>query len=61
VEELKDAEARPAKATSRAKTRMATFIFSNLFEFDFEGELSFICEKFYPISRNKARFFFMIT
>jgi hypothetical protein len=32
--ELKDAEARPTKATSRAKTRMATFIFGNLMKFD---------------------------
>jgi len=61
VDELKDADARPTKATSRAKTRMATFIFSNLSEFDFEGELSPICREFYPISGIKARFFFMIT
>jgi hypothetical protein len=38
--ELKEAEARPTKATSSAKTRTATFIFGNLSELDFEGEFS---------------------
>jgi hypothetical protein len=36
-EELNDAEVSPTKATSRAKTRTATFIFSNLTEFEFAG------------------------
>jgi hypothetical protein len=31
AEEERDADARPARATSRAKTRITDFIFSNLF------------------------------
>jgi hypothetical protein len=58
--ELKDAEARPTKATSRAKTRTATFIFGNLFGFGFEGEFSPRCKAFYRIFGYKTRFFFMI-
>ena len=47
--ELIDAEARPTKATSSAKARMASFIFSNLSEFDLGGMHPLIHIESYPI------------
>jgi hypothetical protein len=38
--ELNEAEARPAKATIRANTRMAVFIFGNLSMRNLEGDCS---------------------
>lgn len=57
ADELKEAEARPAKATSSAKTRTATFIFSNLSMFSIEGYRSLIGFRCYRNSRIKSRFF----
>jgi len=42
-----DAEARPAKATNRAKKRMATFIFGNLVDGIQIGEYSPVGSSFY--------------
>jgi hypothetical protein len=45
--ELNDAEARPAKATTKAKTRTAAFIFSNL-------SISVLKRSKFPLTHPKA-------
>ena len=45
-----DAEASPAMATTRAKARMATFIFGNLSQFDLKVD--------FPLSGEKCTLFF---
>ncbi len=53
----KDAETRPAKATNRAKMRMAAFIFSNLMNYNVKGNRFPFPEKAYLFCFNKSIFF----
>lgn len=59
--ELKEAEARPAKATTKAKRRTAAFIFGNLSIRDVERDLSMLTQRWYPKISIKSIYFFQLT
>ena len=57
----KEAEAKPAMATSRANMRMADFIFGNLSEFNMEREETLSRQESYRKFFDKSSYFTLIT